>query len=306
MSEMRFDGRVAIVTGAGGKPGLGRAYAMLLASRGAKVVINDNGVGPDGRGTKPANAEAVVKEIVDAGGEAIADTHSVAELRSAEAIVATALDAWGRVDILINNAGIAGLPQFDEMTPSYIEDILAVHLFGTIWTTRAAWPHMQQAGYGRIVSVASNSMLGQRYNTIYGAAKGGIWALMRGLAVEGKTHGIKANSIGPGAKTNMAAMFATGEFIDLAPPAELVAPTVAYLSHEDCEVSGGYFEAAGGMTKFHPFAETKGYFNADVTLEDVRDNFRQIVDTEGHTLYPEPLEDPMAEIIARKEPYVPA
>jgi NAD(P)-dependent dehydrogenase (short-subunit alcohol dehydrogenase family) len=306
VSEMRFDGRVAIVTGAGGNPSLGRAYAMLLASRGAKVVVNDNGVGPDGRGTIPAYPEAVVKEIVDAGGEAILDTHSVAEQGSAEAIVQTALDAWGKVDILINNAGVAGLPEFDEMTVSFIEQVLAVHLFGTIWATRAVWPHMKRAGYGRIVGVASNSMLGQRYNTIYGAAKGGIWALMRGLAVEGAAHGIRANSIGPGAKTNMAGLFATGEFIEHAPPAELVAPTVAYLCHESCEVSGGYFEAAAGLTKFHPFAETEGYYNPDVTLEDVRDNFARIMDTHGHTLVPEPLENPMSEIIKRKSPYVPA
>jgi NAD(P)-dependent dehydrogenase (short-subunit alcohol dehydrogenase family) len=306
MSEMRFDGRVAIVTGAGGNPSLGRAYAMLLASRGAKVVVNDNGVGPDGRGTKPARPEAVVKEIVDAGGEAVLDTHSVAEQGSAAAIVQTALDAWGKVDILINNAGVAGLPEFHETTPAYIEEVLGVHLYGTIWVTHAVWPRMQAAGYGRIVSVASGSMLGQRYNTIYGAAKGGIWALMRGLAVEGAAHGIKANSIGPGAKTNMAALFATGEHIDKAPPAELVAPTVAYLCHEDCEVSGGYFEAAGGMTKFHPFAETEGYYSPTVTIEDIRDNFKKIMDTDGHSLVLEPLENPMSEIITRKYPYVPA
>ena len=306
MTGMRFDGRVAIVTGAGGKPSLGRAYAMLLAARGAKVVVNDLGVGPDGHGTVPANPGSVVQEILDGGGEAIVDTHSVAEEDSAAAIVQTALGEWGRVDILVNNAGVANLAQFDEITAADIHMILGAHLHGTIWMSRAVWPHMQEAGYGRIVSVASNSMLGQRYLTIYGAAKGGIWAFMRGLAVEGAAHGIKANSIAPGAKTNMAAMFAGGEFIDQAPPAELVAPTVAYLSHEDCAVSGGNFEVAGGMTKFHPFAETQEYFNPAVTVEDVRDNFDTIMRTERHTLCPEPLDDPMAEIIDRKQPYVPA
>jgi NAD(P)-dependent dehydrogenase (short-subunit alcohol dehydrogenase family) len=289
-------------TGAGGNPGLGRAYAMLLASRGAKVVINDNGVGPGGRGARPAHPEMVVKEILDAGGEAIVDTHSVAERDSAEAVVQTALDAWGKVDILINNAGVSALAEFAEITPSDIEMILASHLYGTVWMSRAVWPHMQQAGYGRIVSAASSSMLGQRYNTIYGAAKGGIWALMRGLAVEGRAHGIKANSIGPGARTVMNELGAKPELVARMPPAELVAPTVAYLSHEDCEVSGGYFKAAAGMTKFHRFAETEGYSKSDVTLEDVRDNFAKISDTDGHSLYPEPLEDPMAEIIARKQP----
>ncbi len=305
MSEMRFDGRVAIVTGAGGNPGLGRAYAMLLASRGAKVVVNDSNVGPDGRGTTPADAEAVVKEIVDAGGEAIVDTHSVADRRSAEAIVQTALDAWGQVDILVNNAGVAVLAEFEEISPADIETIVNVHLFGAIWMSRAVWPHMKDAGYGRIVSAASSSMLGQRYVTVYGAAKGGIFALMRGLAVEGAALGIKANSIGPGAKTNMAAMFATEDLVAHMPPAELVAPAVAYLCHEDCEVTGHYLEAAAGMVKYRRFAETQGIMNPEITLEDVRDDFGTIIDAEGHALVPEPLDNPMSEIIQRKEPYVP-
>jgi NAD(P)-dependent dehydrogenase (short-subunit alcohol dehydrogenase family) len=305
MSEMRFDGRVAIVTGAGGNPGLGRAYAMLLASRGAKVVVNDLGVGPDGRGIKRADPEAVVKEIVDAGGEAIVDTNSVADQRSAEAVVQTALDEWGKVDILVNNAGVAVLAEFDEITLADLEKVLAVHLFGAISMSRAAWPHMKEAGYGRIVSTASGSMLGQRYQTIYGAAKGGIWALTRGLAIEGAAHGIKANSISPGAKTVMNTYLANGEHIAKAPPAELVAPTVAYLSHEDCEVSGHYFMSAGGMMKFGLWAETAGYVNPDVTIEDVRDNLGKIMDTDDHELVAEPLENPMSEIIDRK-PYVPA
>jgi NAD(P)-dependent dehydrogenase (short-subunit alcohol dehydrogenase family) len=306
MSEMRFDGRVAVITGAGGNPGLGRAYAMLLASRGAKVVVNDNGVGPDGRGSRPADPAAVVKEIIDAGGEAILDTHSVADRRSAEAIVQTALEAWGKVDILINNAGVIELAEFDEISAADIEKILAAHLFGAIWTTRAAWPHMQKAGYGRIVGAASASMLGQRYNTVYGAAKGGIWALMRGLAVEGAAYGIRANSIGPGARTAMSEHGAADELVAHMPPAELVAPTVAYLCHQDCPVSGAYFEAAAGATRYRFFAEAEAYYNPDVTLEDVRDNFGKITDTAKLDLVPEPLDNPMSEIIKRKVPYTPA
>jgi NAD(P)-dependent dehydrogenase (short-subunit alcohol dehydrogenase family) len=305
MSEMRFDGRVAVITGAGGNPGLGRAYAMLLASRGAKVVVNDNGVGPDGRGTRPAHPEAVVKEIVDAGGEAILDTHSVATRDSAKAVVQTALDAWGKVDILINNAGVIELAEFDEITDSDLEKIMSAHLYGALWMTRAVWPHMQQSGYGRIVSAASGSMLGQRYNTVYGAAKGGIWALTRSLAVEGAAYGIRTNSFGPGARTAMSEQ-AADELVAHMPPAELVAPTVVYLCHEDCEVSGAYFQSAAGSTKFQLFAETEGYYNPDVTLEDIRDNFAKIVNTDRHTLVLEPLENPMSEIIKRKGPYVPA
>ena len=306
MSEMRFDGRVAIVTGAGGNPSLGRVYALLLASRGAKVVVNDLGVGPDGRGGRPAHPEAVVKEILDAGGEAILDTNSVAEQSSAEAIVQTALDAWGKVDILINNAGVVALAEFDEITPSDIEKILAAHLFGSIWVTRAVWPHMKEAGYGRIVSAASGSMLGQRYQTIYGAAKGGIWALTRSLAVEGAAHGIRANSIGPGARTAMSELCAKEELVAHMPPAELVAPTVAYLCHQDCEVSGGYFTVAAGATRLGLFAETEGIFDPGITLEGVRDNFGKIMNTDRHTLTQEPLDNPMSEIIQPKHPYAPA
>lgn len=303
---MRFDGRVAIVTGAGGNPSLGRAYAMLLAARGAKVVVNDLGVGPDGRGTCPAHAETVVKEIVDAGGEAIVDTNSVADQRGAEAVVQTALDQWGKVDILVNNAGVAVLAEFDEISPSDIEKILGVHLFGSIWMSRAVWPHMKAAGYGRIASAASPSMLGQRYSSIYGAAKGGIWSLMRSLAVEGAAHGIKANSFGPGAKTNMSALFATDDVVAHMPPAELVAPAVAYLCHEDCETTGAYVESAAGMTKYRLFAENQGYFNPNVTLEDIRDNFTTILNVDEPSLVAEPLENPNSEIIKRKAPYIPA
>jgi NAD(P)-dependent dehydrogenase (short-subunit alcohol dehydrogenase family) len=304
MTEMRFDGRVAIVTGAGGNPSLGRAYAMFLASRGAKVVVNDLGVGPDGKGTRVAGPQAVVQEIIDAGGEAIVDTHSVADEKSAEAIVQTALDAWGKVDILINNAGVVVLAEFDEITPSDIEKIINVHLFGTIWMTRAVWPHMKEAGYGRIVSVASGSMLGQRYQSIYGAAKGGIFSLTRSLAVEGAEFGIQANSIGPGARTAMNELMAKEELISHMPAAELVAPAVAYLSHEECKESGIYLESAAGGTKYRLFAETAGYFNPAVTLEDIRDNFGKIMDTGDHSLVLEPLLHPMSNIIQRK-PYVP-
>ena len=248
----------------------------------------------------------MVKEIVDAGGEAIADTHSVAEESSAEAIVQTALDAWGKVDILINNAGIGLLAEFDEITSSDVEKIIHVHLFGSIWMSRAVWPHMKSAGYGRIVSAASTSMLGQRYNSIYGAAKAGIWSLMRSLAVEGAEHGIKANSFQPGARTGMAELCAKPEMVAHMPPSELVAPTVVYLAHEDCETSGGCFSAAAGATRFAFCAETEGIFNPDVTLEEVRDKWGKIMDTGNHTIVPEPLDNRMSEIIEPIAAYVPA
>jgi NAD(P)-dependent dehydrogenase (short-subunit alcohol dehydrogenase family) len=305
MSELSFDGRVAIVTGAGGRPSLGRSYAHLLAARGAKVVVNDLGVGPDGRGIVRADAEAVAQEIRDAGGEAIADTNSVAEEATARAVVQTALDEWGQVDILVNNAGVAILAEFDEISPADIEKVIQVHVFGQIWMSRAVWPHMKERGYGRIVSASSSAMLGMRHVTIYGAAKGAVLSLARGLAVEGAPHGIKVNAIGPAALTIALQHLSKESMTSLATPAELVAPTVAYLCHEECPHTGGYFESGGGRTTLRRFAETQGYTNPEVTLEDIRDNFDQIESVEDIILTPEPVDHPYANMIDPK-PYQPA
>src|SRR4051812_33526238 len=171
---LRFDGRVAIVTGAGGqKPGLGETYARHLAARGAKVVVNDLGVGPVGGGAIPSNAQTVVDEINANGGEAIADMHSVADPASARAVVQTALDAWGRIDILVNNAGVVFFASFDEISETDVRAIVDSHLYGNIWMARAAWPHMKQAGYGRIVNISSDAIYGFPYLTLYSAAKAG-------------------------------------------------------------------------------------------------------------------------------------
>lgn len=202
MTELRFDGRVAIVTGAGGQePSLGRSHAKLLAQRGAKVVVNDLGVGPDGRNILRANAEQVADEICTAGGEAVADLHSVADEDGARRVVQTALDVWGRVDILVNNAGVCFMAHFDEISDADIRNVIDVHLMGTVWMCRAAWPHMRDAGYGRIVNTTSGAMFGLENLSIYGAAKGGIFGLTRGLAVEGAPLGIKVNALGPAANT---------------------------------------------------------------------------------------------------------
>ena len=161
--ELRFDGRVAIVTGAGGqRPSLGREFAWLLAARGAKVVVNDLGVGPDGRGRLAANAETVAAGISEAGGEAIADTNSVGSSESAKSVVRTALDAWGRVDILINNAGVVHMAAFDELSDDDCALIVNRHLLGNLWMCRAVWPHMKEATYGRIVNLSSSASFGRR------------------------------------------------------------------------------------------------------------------------------------------------
>ncbi|BBZ39967.1 SDR family NAD(P)-dependent oxidoreductase [Mycobacterium conspicuum] len=297
MSELRFDGRVAIVTGAGGQhPSLGRSHVTLLAERGAKVVVNDLGVGPDGRGILRANAEQVVDEIRAAGGEAVHDQHSVADEEGARSVVATALDAWGRLDILVNNAGVCAMAHFDEISSTDIRQILDVHLMGTLWMCRAAWPHLREATYGRIVNTTSGAMFGIEHLSIYGAAKSGIFGLTRGLAVEGATLGIKVNALGPAANTTAIHHFnEASPFTSLMEehfPTSLVSPVVAYLAHESCALSGANLEAAAGNVGLRVFGQTAGYTDADLTVEKVRDNLSTITDKRTATMIPDPGEVP--------------
>lgn len=297
MSELRFDGRVAIVTGAGGQdPSLGRSHAALLAGRGAKVVVNDLGVGPDGRGIMRAHAEQVVEQILAAGGEAVPDQHSVADEEGAHAVVATALETWGRLDILVNNAGVCFMAHFDEISSDDIRNIIDAHLMGTIWMCRAAWPHMREARYGRIVNTTSGAMFGIEHLSIYGAAKSGIFGLTRGLAVEGAELGIKVNALGPAANTTAIRHFNNpSPFTSLMEthfPANLVSPAVAYLAHESCELSGANLEAGAGNVGLRVFGQTAGYTDTGLTAEMVRDNLSTIVDKGTTTMIPDPGELP--------------
>jgi NAD(P)-dependent dehydrogenase (short-subunit alcohol dehydrogenase family) len=297
MSKLRFDGRVAIVTGAGGQdPSLGRSHATLLAERGAKVVVNDLGVGPDGRGIMRANAEQVAGQILAAGGEAIADQHSVADEDGAHSVVAAALDMWGRLDILVNNAGVCFMAHFDEISSADISKIIDVHLMGTLWMCRAAWPHMRAGGYGRIVNTTSGAMFGIENLSIYGAAKSGIFGLTRGLAVEGAESGIKVNALGPAANTTAIRHFnEPSPFTELMEghfPTRLVSPAVAYLAHESCELSGANLEAGAGNVGIRVFGQTAGYTDTDLTVEKVRDNLSTIVDKRTATMIPDPGEVP--------------
>jgi NAD(P)-dependent dehydrogenase (short-subunit alcohol dehydrogenase family) len=316
VSELRFDGRVAIVTGAGGNPGLGRAHAMLLASRGAKVVVNDLGVGPDGSGDQPADAELVVAEIRAAGGEAVADLHSVAEEDGARAVVQTALDAWGRIDVLINNAGIGVVSDFDEIESSHLERVLAVHLMGHIWMCRAAWPHLRAAGYGRIVNTTSGGMWGMPGLSIYAAAKFGIYGLTRGLALEGSQYGIRVNAVSPGGHTNSFDRFFTikdpsilDAFVE-AQPAELVSPMFGYLAHESCELTGGLFDSSAGTVQARAFGTTAGYTDRNLTIEGVRDHLDEILDFDDLVIATDPRDAGAAGIaeitkIMEAKPYRP-
>jgi len=283
LKELRFDGRTAIVTGAGGNPSLGRAHALLLASRGANVVVNDIGVLPaalDYPGV--ASAEAVAEEIRAAGGKAVADTNSVADADGAGAIIETALSAFGSVDILVNNAGICRVVAFDEMTMADFEQTMQVNVMGTVYTCRAAWPHMKRAGYGRIVNVSSGSMAGIAWQTAYAASKGAVYSFTRGLASDGEHFGIKANSLVPGALTRMVYAAQGEDSVHIAATKdvlkpELVSPTVAFLAHENVPFTGECIESMGGHVSRYYLARTPGFDDPDMTIENLAERWPEIM-----------------------------
>jgi NAD(P)-dependent dehydrogenase (short-subunit alcohol dehydrogenase family) len=281
MTELGFDGKVAIITGAGG--GLGKQHALLLASRGALVVVNDLGGAVDGTGADVGAAQLVVDEINGAGGEAVADANSVATAEGGAAIVQTAIDAFGRVDIVVNNAGILRDKSFNNMSSELIDPVIDVHLRGAFHVTQPAWQHMREQGYGRIVSTSSASgIFGNFGQTNYGAAKMGLVGLTRVLAVEGAKYGIKANAIAPLAYTRMTEdlLGPTGD--KLAP--ELVSPVVAYLAHESCEATGRVFSVGGGRVAEVFIAEARGYHTDELTPEAVADNWATITDRDGYVV----------------------
>lgn len=291
MKEFRFDGRVAIITGAGGNPGLGRSYALLLASRGAKVLVNDYGVGPDGRGAIAGGPDDVVREIVDAGGEAIANKGSVATREGAESIVQAAKAKWGRVDILINNAGIAPFALFDEISDHDIERVIDVHLMGTIWMCRALWKSMSEQQYGRIVNITSSvALIGVTHQSLYSAAKLGIVGLTRALASEGRSRSIKVNALNPEANTLAWETLLSPEFSKQAKQAglfpERVAPVAAWLAHERCRMSGSVFGAGGGSIYEMYTARTQGTPpDPELTIEKVDNRIEAACERTGTTEY---------------------
>ena len=281
MSQLTYDGKVAVITGAGG--GLGRQHALLLASRGALVVVNDLGGTVDGSGADSSAAQKVVDEIRTAGGEAVANHDSVSTPEGGEGIIQTAVDAYGRVDIVINNAGILRDKTFHNMTPDLVDPVIDVHLKGAFNVTRPAWIRMREQGYGRIVSTSSAAgIFGNFGQANYGAAKMGLVGFSRVLAAEGAKYNIKANVIAPLALTRMTEnlMGAVGDKLDPA----LVTPIVAWLSHEDCDVSGEIYSVGGGRVARVFIGETQGYYTPHLSLEDIRDNWEQIRNTDGYQI----------------------
>lgn len=283
MSEKRFDGRVAVISGAGG--GLGRDYALLLASRGCKVVVNDLGTSRRGEGADLSLAQAVVDEIRAAGGEAIANGDSVATAEGASAMVQAALDAWGRIDILIHNATINRRGPFRDLSFEDFSAVLDVHLSGAFHLAKEVFPAMCDAGYGRIVFVASIAGLyGERNVAAYCTAKGAINGLANALALEGLDHGVGVNCIVPSARTRLV----EGRDVEGFPPwgPEFVAPAVAWLCHEDCRESGSLLVAlAGRMAEAYP-SETAGVFQPAWTIEDIAAQREAIADRVGAVTFP--------------------
>jgi NAD(P)-dependent dehydrogenase (short-subunit alcohol dehydrogenase family) len=281
MSALGYDGKVAIITGAGG--GLGRQHALLMAKRGALIVVNDLGGSVDGTGANASAAQKVVDEIKAAGGEAVADHNSVATPEGGEAIVQTAIDAFGRVDIVINNAGILRDKAFHNMEPDLLDPVLDVHLKGAFYVTKPAFVRMREQGYGRIVSTSSAAgVFGNFGQTNYGAAKMGLVGFTRVLGVEGAKFNIKANAIAPLAMTRMTENILGGLKDKLDPG--LVSPLVAFLAHEDCPVSGQLFSVGGGRVAQVFLGETNGYYNPNLTPEDVQGNWDVITDRSTYSV----------------------
>lgn len=290
MDELRFDGRTAIVTGAGGNPSLGRAHALLLGRKGANVVVNDIGHDPEARHYPGmASAEAVAAEIRAAGGNAIACTASVTDPDGAGAIAQAALDAFGRIDVLVNNAGISIGAPFDEISPRDIERHIQVNLMGSIWCARAVWPHMKAAGYGRIVNITSSSMTGFANQAAYAASKGGAWSLTRALAAEGEALGIKVNAVSPGGYTRLVISTLEDDSPLLADarqnlPPELSSPAVAFLAHESCPVTGECIDSVGGAVQRCYIARSAGFADRAHTAETIAERFDEVMDTDGATV----------------------
>ncbi|HYO39498.1 MAG TPA: SDR family oxidoreductase [Nocardioidaceae bacterium] len=271
--DMRFDGRVCVITGAGG--GLGRSHALELARRGAKVVVNDLGGSVDGSGASSSAAERVVEEIRAAGGEAVANRDTVATPEGGEAIVAAALDAFGRIDVLVNNAGILRDKAFHKMDAAMIDAVVDVHLKGALYVSQPAFRYMRAQGYGRIVNTSSASgLFGNFGQANYGAAKAGLAGLTRVLALEGAGHDIKVNAIAPIAATRMTEDL-LGELHSRVSP-ETVSPAVAFLASDQCSVNGHVYSVAGGRIARIMVVETQGVVLEDNTAEAVRDHIAAV------------------------------
>jgi NAD(P)-dependent dehydrogenase (short-subunit alcohol dehydrogenase family) len=284
MSEVRFDNRVAVITGAGG--GLGKTYALELGRRGAKVVVNDLGGAADGTGGGSSMADATVKEITEAGGTAVANYDSVATPEGGEAIIKSALDNFGQVDIVINNAGILRDKTFVKLAPPDLKAVLAVHLEGAFYVSQPAFRAMKEKGYGRFIFTASTAgIFGNFGQTNYGAAKFGLVGLSNVLSIEGAKYNIKSNVIAPIANTRLTKEL-LGPLADSLEP-EQVTPLVCYLVSEESEITHEIFSVGGGKFSRIFVGMAPGWAagkGAKPSVEEVRDNMDKIRDQEGYAV----------------------
>ena len=275
---IRFDNRVAIVTGAGN--GLGRAHALLLASRGARVVVNDPGGAVDGKGGDHAAADKVVAEIKAAGGQAVPNYDSVADPKAAANIVKAAVDSFGTIDIVVNNAGVLRDKTFHNMTVEDFDFVVKVHFLGTAYVTHAAWPILRAKAYGRVVVTSSNSgIYGNFGQANYGGAKLAVVGFMNALRLEGQKYNVLVNALAPVAGTRMTESLMTPEMLARLDPA-FVSPMVAYLCSEQCQRTGDIWSAGAGYFARIEYREASGLRieGRAPTVEDVADNIDKIAD----------------------------
>jgi NAD(P)-dependent dehydrogenase (short-subunit alcohol dehydrogenase family) len=283
MPELRFDDRVAVVTGGG--RGLGRSYALLLASRGAKVVVNDPGSSVTGEGADAGPAEQVAAEIIAAGGQAAACTESVATADGGSAIVGAALDRFGRIDILVHNAGTVRRASLKAMSHEDFDAVVDVHLRGAFNVVRAAFPVMCESGYGRIVLTSSiGGLYGNHDVANYAVAKAGVIGLSNVAALEGAADGVKCNVIVPAAITRMAEGLDTSAYPPMGP--ELVAPVVGWLCHETCSITGEMLVAIAGRVARAVVAETPGVYRPSWSIEDIAGQVDAIRDSGAPVIFP--------------------
>jgi NAD(P)-dependent dehydrogenase (short-subunit alcohol dehydrogenase family) len=295
MNELRFDDRVAVVTGAG--RGLGRTYALLLASKGAKVIVNDTGAELNGEGGDTAPAEQVVDEINSAGGEAFACMQSVSTPEGGQAIIDEACQRYGRIDILVANAGNLRYGSMKTISREDFESVIDVHLWGTYNVTRPAFPLMCRAGYGRIVLTSSISGLYSNLRGVanYAMAKTSMIGLNNVLALEGAEEGVKCNIVAPGSVTRMGgAVDQTGYPETMGP--EMIAPLVAWLSHEKCSISGEILTSIAGRIAKIFLSETRGVYRRKWTIDEVAEQMDQIRSTASPVIF-SPVPNGMAEHI---------
>jgi NAD(P)-dependent dehydrogenase (short-subunit alcohol dehydrogenase family) len=283
MAELRFDGRVAVITGGG--RGLGRSYALLLASRGAQVVIDDPGGSLQGEGIDAGPAEAVAREIRALGGRAVACTASVATPEGGNDIIQTAIDHFGRIDVLIHNAGNVRAASLKEMTQADFDAVLDVHLRGAFHVVRPAFPLMCKAGYGRIVLTSSiGGLYGNHRVANYGVAKAGLIGLSNVVALEGAAEGVKCNVIVPGAVTRMAEGIDISAYPPMTP--ELVAPVVGWLAHESCSITAEMLISIAGRVARAFIAESPGVYRSSWSIEDVAREMQAIRTTDAPIVFP--------------------